>query len=291
MTPRRFALVGDPVSHSKSPAMHRAAFEALALPHTYEAVLVTAADLPAYVARVRSGDLGGFNVTIPYKRAVLEHVDVVDPSAMLAGAANTIYRDAGRVHATNTDVAALAGELRALGPDACASLSEKPVSGPPRKAVVLGAGGAARSAVVALGSDLSAHVVEVRARRGAPELAREMQSKLRDAGSKCEVSGRGLEPHADETIACVVQATSAGMTGADDGEAISSAIDWDHVPPRAIALDVVYAPADTSFLAAARVHGLRHANGLGMLARQGALALEVWLGRPAPYNAMLGALL
>jgi shikimate dehydrogenase len=80
------------------------------------------------------------------------------------------------------------------------------------------------------------------------------------------------------------------MTGADPGDAMASAVAWDALPPGAVALDVVYAPPETPFLAAARRRGLRSTNGLGMLARQGALALELWLGVPAPPGIMLAAL-
>jgi shikimate dehydrogenase len=92
-------------------------------------------------------------------------------------------------------------------------------------------------------------------------------------------------------VLTIVQCTSAGMTGADAGDAVANAVAWRALPVRAVAMDVVYAPPVTPFLRAATEHGLRHANGFGMLAMQGALAFELWLGAPAPYNAMLSALI
>jgi shikimate dehydrogenase len=80
------------------------------------------------------------------------------------------------------------------------------------------------------------------------------------------------------------------MTGADAGEPVAAAVAWNALPGDALALDVIYAPPETPFLAAARARGLRTANGLGMLARQGALAFELWLGIPAPLNVMRAAL-
>jgi shikimate dehydrogenase len=80
------------------------------------------------------------------------------------------------------------------------------------------------------------------------------------------------------------------MEGAEPGDGVAASIDWGALPPRAVALDVVYAPLETPFLRAASAHGFRCANGLGMLAMQGALAFELWLAVPAPYNAMLAAI-
>ena len=97
-------------------------------------------------------------------------------------------------------------------------------------------------------------------------------------------------PGSEALSLAVVQATSAGMTGADPGDPVAAVVAWEALPPDAVALDVVYAPPETPFLAAARSRGLRHASGLGMLARQGALAFELWLGVPAPFDVMRAAL-
>ena len=116
--------------------------------------------------------------------------------------------------------------------------------------------------------------------------------KLEELVGAATLSIEPLEPQpsVEPTVHFVVQATSAGMDGAEPGDGVANAIAWDDLPPRAAALDVVYAPPDTPFVAAARDHGIRASAGLGMLAWQGALALELWLGVPAPYDAMLAAL-
>src|SRR5262245_683652 len=111
----RFAVVGDPIAHSKSPRMHAAAYRALGMAHTYEAIRASADGLPGVVARLRAGELAGRNGPVPHKVAVLALADEVAPSARAVGAANTLVRDAaGRITAHNTDVPALADELRAL---------------------------------------------------------------------------------------------------------------------------------------------------------------------------------
>ena len=287
MSGLRFALLGDPVAHSKSPAMHAEAFRALGLPHTYEAVRVREDELGPWVAKLRSGAFEGFNVTVPHKRAVLAHVDVIHSCAALVGAANTLVRDEqGRVVAYNTDVMAIAEELRALAPD----LAEGATGA---TGLVLGTGGAARAAIIALAWGLGVRRILVRARRDATDLARELEAALQRAGRDVTLGAEALTANAgtEREVVYVVQATSAGMHGAEPGAPVAAAVAWAALPARAAALDVVYAPPETPFLGLAWDHGIRAAGGLGMLARQGALAFELWLHVPAPYGAMLGALM
>jgi shikimate dehydrogenase len=279
----RFGVVGDPIAHSKSPAMHAAAFRAMGLAHSYEAVRATSEELPAIVQALREGEWDGLNVTIPHKRAALALADEVDPSAALVGAANTLVRGPRGVVALNTDVPALAEELRALAPDRDWRRAN---------ALVLGSGGAARAAIVALAVELGAARVAVRARRAGDAFAAEMRGLVSRAGSKTTLASEPLGPSrgTEASLAAVVQCTSAGMAGADPGDAIAAAVSWSHVPPGAVALDVVYAPPETPFLQAAEARGLRAANGLGMLARQGAIAQRHWLGLEPPLDAMLASL-
>lgn len=287
----RFAVLGDPIAHSKSPAMHTAAYRTLGLPHRYEAIRAPVEDLPGLVAALRDGTFAGFNITVPHKKRILGLVDVVDSTASLVDAANTLVRaEDGRIHAYNTDTPALADELRELMPEAGLRWTG-------RSALVLGTGGAARSAVVALAVDLGVSVVHVRGRSLADpiqalKVREELEALVRRGGASTEiVTGKLAADRAiDGELSAVVQATSAGMSGADSGEALTSAVDFSALGARAVALDVVYAPPLTPFLRTAEAQGTRCANGLGMLVRQGALAFELWLRVPAPYNAMLAAI-
>jgi len=276
--PLRFALLGDPVAHSKSPLMHAAAFRALGVPHRYDAIRCTEDELEGHVAALRRGELAGLNVTVPHKRAVLRFVDHRADEVALAGAANTLVLEGDRVTAHNTDTAAITEELERLAPELRGN-----------RAVVLGSGGAARSAIVALCTDLGVTEVDVRVRTPNDALLRELTPLA--ASGKLTLSGLAPNTDFEREVHFVVQATSAGMTGADPGERVAAAIAWPALPPRAALLDVVYAPPVTPFVATAREHGLRVTSGLGMLAWQGALALELWLGVPAPFDAMLSALL
>src|SRR5262249_15248112 len=133
----RFGLIGHPVAHSVSPAMMRAAFDALGLPHSYEAIDVEGEGaLARAAASLRTGERAGLNVTVPHKRAVLAHVDAVGESAARAGAANVLAGEQGKIRAENTDAAAIVRVLEPLLPAR-------------RWALILGSGGAARAALLA----------------------------------------------------------------------------------------------------------------------------------------------
>jgi shikimate dehydrogenase len=280
VTARRFAVVGDPVSHSRSPAMHAAAYRALGLSLSYEAVRATPGELSSVVDALRRGSYDGLNLTVPHKERVLELVDELDASARGIGAANTLVRAAdGHIVAHNTDAPALAEELKRLaGPR---------VSWSEARGLVLGSGGTARAAIAAF-AKLGVREIIVRARAFEDRARRDRFVAAAPAAIVAQ-PWRVSASTEDATIA-VLQATSAGMTGADPGETVANVVDWGALPDDAVAIDVVYAPRDTPFLRAARARGLRYDDGLGMLARQGALAFELWLGMPAPLDAMREAL-
>jgi shikimate dehydrogenase len=265
----KFAVVGHPIAHSKSPAMHAAAYRALGLSHSYEAIDVSENDFPEFLRSLKSGDFQGINVTVPHKLRAFELADERAASAVAVGAANTLVRDAnGKITAHNTDARALRDELAALG-------GEKK-----DRALVIGAGGAARAAVVAL-HELGTKKIMVAARDlGAAK-------ELNAIGDIEIFSLHGAAHHAFDVI---VQATSAGMNGAADGEIVASCIDWKRVPKNAIAYDVIYAPRETAFLHAAKNASITAENGLGMLVRQGAIAFELWLGVAPPLEVMRRAI-
>jgi shikimate dehydrogenase len=208
-------------------------------------------------------------------------VDSVDDGARVAGAANTLVRSAdGKLTAYNTDAPALAAELRALG------RPERPWT--ETRALVLGSGGASRAAIVALAVHLGVRDIVVRARAFADAKRRDEFTATAPAPVTAEPWA--ASPASETRTGVLVQGTSAGMRGADDGETAASAVAWDALPGDAVAIDVVYAPRETPWLRAARARGLRSDDGLGMLARQGALALELWLGVEAPLEEMRAAI-
>jgi len=279
----KFAIFGHPIAHSISPIMHRAVFKALGLPHTYEAVDIDDLQhLHVMVDAIRQGTLAGANVTLPYKRAVLDFVERIDPSAENVGAANTLVRSRGRVVAYNTDAPGLADELRALGAVG-------------RTAAVIGAGGGARAAVAACIA-IGANVVAVTGRSwGGSEslVGSESADGFRTLGAlpcgwPIPNAADGSTSRLSEAMRLqwgdiaasadlIIQATSAGMKGADRGETVAAIVPWDRLRKDVIVYDLVYNPAETPFLRVARERGLRSAGGIGMLARQGAHAISLWL--------------
>lgn len=293
MTPLRFAVIGSPIAHSKSPAMHMAAYRSLGLPHVYEKLETSEAELAGRVDALRRGDFAGLNVTVPHKSRVLKLVDEIHPSAKATGAANTLVRTAeGRVRAHNTDMPAVADEITRLAGNAARLRGGV--------GIVIGTGGAARAAIVALASRLGLGRVLVRGRSlgetgHAVAYVREIDRILALAGGRGVAVALGADGlHApdkeDARLVAIIQATSCGMQGAAPGQVVADAVRWEHVPVDAVALDVVYAPQRTPFLERARARGLAADNGLGMLATQGALAFELWLGLPPPVAVMRAAI-
>lgn len=275
---RVYGLLGWPVAHSRSPAMLNAAFSATGFDGTYVRFPVEPHDLADAVRGLRALGVAGANITVPHKSAVLALLDSVDDEARGIGAVNTIVRLAhapGRegalLHGANTDVGGLVRALEEAG----AVLSGS-------RALVLGAGGAARAAVYGL-ARAGAHVT-VAARRA--EAARSLCGDvlaLSDAAALREALAR-----AD----LVVQATSATMHAGDDraARAFVDALPLDALRPGALVTDLVYAPRDTALLVAARTHGARTLDGTAMLLHQGALAFELWTGLRAPLDVMRAAL-
>jgi shikimate dehydrogenase len=286
---KRFLLLGHPVGHSVSPAIHGAAYRELGLPHQYEVVdCPSEADVRAQAERLRSGEVAGMNVTVPWKRVAFELCDRVDESAQRTGVCNVLALDAaGELVGSNTDARALAEEIAALHPA-------------PRRAAVIGAGGAAQAAVVACQSLGMSEVLV--GNRGwslsEPRSAwRRAQALVALGAELCawpESDGdrRPLSlPARIAQVDVIIQATSAGMRGAGPGQAVSDWIPWRELAPGAVAIDVVYNPPSTPFLEAARRAQVPCAGGLGMLVRQAAAALRIWLGStPGFRDPDLGAL-
>jgi shikimate dehydrogenase len=282
-TGKRFGVIGQPVGHSVSPAMMQAAFEAMGLPHSYEAMEVAKGSaLSQALAGLRAGVTAGLNVTVPHKRAACLLADDVAESARRCGAANVLVRgEGGRIRAENTDAAAI---VRVLG----ASLSAR------RSALILGSGGAARAAMIAC-EELGFRAVEITSRSWTtPEEAWERGKELPEIRARVTPEPWAAEWGEASLLGgretdLVIQATSAGMAGADPGEEVTEHVAWDALPAGAVAFDVVYRPRVTPFLEMARRRKLSGIDGLGMLVEQAALALTLWLGVDAPRDVMLAA--
>jgi shikimate dehydrogenase len=268
MSHRWACLLGNPVAHSLSPDLHNAAFQALHIDAHYEARLVTLDDLPEVVDELRSEPCLGANVTAPHKQAAVPLMDEVTEEVMALGALNTIVNREGRLIGGNTDAAGLARWMRLTGID--------PAGQP---AVVLGAGGAARSAVWAL-ADLGATAVVVlnRTVERAQSLVSTLQPRLRTVELTWGSLDEAREP-AKRPWRTVVNATSLGHHGS------APEVDPSWYSRDSVAIELAYNPPQTEFMVAARAAGARAENGLGMLVHQAALAFERWTGESAPMAA------
>ena len=249
---QRVALIGKPLRRRHSVVMHNAAFAAAGIDARYELMEIDAGDVPRFVEAARRHDFLGLGVTAPYKQVVAELVDEVEEDAVEIGAVNNVVRnDDGRLVGFNTDAPGfLAAAERALG---------RRVTG--TNVVVAGGGGVARA------------IVHACLKRGVARLTVGNRTVPARLGEHDAVPLDSEEFHeALETADLAVNATSVGMI--DAGMSFDVAVLRDD----ATVFDVVYVPAETALLAAARARGLKAANGSEMLIAQAAIAFERWTG-------------
>ncbi len=278
-------LIGDPVVHSRSPAMQNAALAALDLTIRYSAVHTTAAELPARIDALRGTEYLGANVTLPHKQAVVPLLDRIEAEAAAIGAVNTIYKDAsGALIGANTDAPGLLADLAAAGWQ----------PGTNQRVLILGASGAARAAAFALvGVGVGELSVANRSLARAETLLADVLIGL--------TNEQGLLPNgelppplvaldlADPDLPAVVAACDLLINATALGwHADETPLPNPSIGPTALVYDMVY--RETRLLREAAACGARTRNGLGMLVYQGALALERWTNRPAPLEVMRSAL-
>lgn len=263
-------VIGDPVEHSKSPAIHAFWLAKLGLDGDYRKTRVQVDALESYfVERRADGDWRGCNVTIPHKQAVPAYLDRLDPAAERIGAVNLVVREGDSLIGCNSDVAGFLEPLRPL-------LDRRHLF---RMARIIGAGGAAHAVADALWGEGFTLVIAAR------DLAKAEALRARfDPAHSYAASLAGFAEPTDFAfddrvgiLDLVVNTTPLGMTGQPPLK-----LDFSHVPPGSIVYDIVYSPLGTPLLAEARSRGLRTIDGLEMLVGQAAVAFEKFFGRAAP---------
>jgi shikimate dehydrogenase len=263
--PGRLGVLGWPVAHSRSPAMHEAAFAALGLTGwTYQRLPVPDHLFAETVRALGAAGFAGANVTIPHKEAALAVADEASELARTIGAANTLTFAGGRIEADNTDAPGLIAALE--GSDPLSEVDSRGPTPPPRRALVLGAGGSARAAVVAL----RGAGAEVAVWNRTADRARRLAADLRVTAVEAPVA-------ADLLVNC----TAVGLEDPDASPV--DAIEW------ATVVDLVYGDRETALVGAARAAGARVVDGLEVLVQQGALSFARWTGRRPPLEAMRAA--
>jgi shikimate dehydrogenase len=266
-TTRLAAVIGDPVRHSMSPAIHNAAFRATGLDWVFVALPVATGDVSRALAGMRALGIDGLSVTMPHKAAVAAAVDELDADAAALDAVNCVWRAGERLGGINTD-----------GPGFVASLADAGFSPAGRRCVVLGAGGAARAVVLALARSGAAEVSVVNRTAARAEAAAALAGDI----------GRVAPVEVVEEADLIVNATSVGM-GEQDRASGAMPLPGALVAPHHVVADLVVHPLDTTLLRHARSVGATPVDGAGMLVHQAALAFERWTGVPAPVDVMLGA--
>jgi shikimate dehydrogenase len=272
---KRAFVIGHPISHSRSPLIHGHWLQRHGIAGSYEAIDVAPAELPAFLARLRTGEFVGGNITIPLKERAVELCDTRDPEAEIIGAVNTLgLAPQGRIHGANTDHLGFAANLdqEAPGWDKGGGM-----------AIVIGAGGAARAVLLALAKrGLGPIHLLNRTQERATTLAQELAPRLGQpihAGPLNDL--KGLAPNAR----LLVNTSAMGMHGADE-----QSLPLDGLNREALVTDIVYAPLLTPLLQAAAGRGNRTVDGLGMLLHQAVPGFARWFGVTPEVTGELRAL-
>ena len=268
-----FAVIGDPIGHSKSPLMHNAAFRALGIDADYTAVHVTREGLPEFLESART-TLSGFNITVPHKNAVIPFLDGITPRAALAGSVNTVSVRDGKLFGDTTDATGLErAVMEAFG------LPLKSAN-----VCILGCGGVVRALVFHL-ADAGCARLRILNRTAEKAILLTNEILKHAPALDCGFASlndpltvrRGLEGSD-----LVIQCTSLGLRDGD-----GSPVDPDLIPASACLFDTIY--RETDILVRCRERGLRVSGGLPMLVHQGAESFRIWTGREAPVDVMRSA--
>ncbi len=267
-------LIGHPVSHSISPAIHNAAFFHLGLDYAYLAFDVREDKLEVGINALRTLNVKGFNVTMPHKQAVLPLLDEVMPEAQMIGAVNMVLHENGRLIGYNTD-----------GIGYVQALAEEGISISGKRIVIAGAGGGARSVAIRLALE---GVPEIVILNRTLDKAEEICSMIRKNVPSCKAEAvplteRGLSQQLMEAD-IFVNSTALGMHPYEDKSIIE---DPRMLHRELVVTDLIYNPRKTKLLQMAEEAGCKAVNGLGMLIRQGAAAFKIWTGVDMPVEALL----
>jgi len=270
---RIYGLIGYPVKHSLSPAMHNAAFQALDINAEYRLFPLKEDELKGFLMDLKKDNISGLNVTIPYKEKVIVFLDKISPEAKLIGAVNTIKVTQDRLEGFNTDGA---GFLKHLSGD----LKFIPAG---KNIAVIGAGGAARSLCVYLSKEKpkSICVFDVDKTKAAA-LISHLKEHFADIEFKQSDSAEGLNIKSSDLL---INATPIGMKETD-----ACLVAAESIPKDILVYDLIYNPRETKLLKIAKEKGAAVSNGLGMLLYQGIDAFELWTGQEAPREVMREAL-
>jgi shikimate dehydrogenase len=267
---RLAGVIGDPVRHSLSPALHNAAFSALGLDWAYVAFPVPAGRAREALVGAAALGIDGLSVTMPHKSMVAEALGRCSPTATTLGAVNTVVRKYDELIGENTDGQGFIDALR----------SEPGFEPSGRRCLVIGAGGAARAVVLALAEAGAAEVVVVNRTLDRGRAAAALAGAIGRTGQAAEIGDMDLVVHATPV------GMTAGSTSIGDSAHRPLLVEPDRLGAGQVLVDLVYQPATTALMEAAHRRGATAVNGVGMLVHQAALAFELWTGEGAPLEVM-----
>lgn len=263
---KTYAVIGDPIDHSFSPALHNAAFLFLGLDCTYIAYRIPKGELEYGVEALKKINIAGFNVTIPHKVDMMKFLDDVDNECKVVGATNTVVNENDCLKGYNTDVDGFLDPIKKRNIDSKGS-----------DVLLIGAGGAARAIIAGFGKEKARRItIANRTRERAEELVKfaqdiGLESDYLDLQSAGEVVNR---------YRFIVNATSVGLKG------ISCPISTRNIGKESIVYDIVYLPVETPLIDQSKNQGATIIYGWEMLLAQAMKSFEIWTGKPAPYQAM-----
>jgi len=263
---KTYAVIGDPIDHSFSPALHNAAFLFLGLDCTYIAYRIPKGELEYGIEALKKINIAGFNVTIPHKVDMMKFLDDADDICKKVGATNTVINNEGIFKGYNTDVDGFIEPIKMRKIDSSGS-----------DVLLIGAGGAARAIIVGFSNEKVRKItIANRTRQRADEMIRfthslGLESEYLDLESAGEEAGK---------YKFVVNATSIGLKG------MGCPISTRNIGKNTIVYDIVYVPVETPLIEKSKSQGATIIYGWEMLLAQAMKSFQIWTGRPAPYEAM-----
>ena len=269
---RTYCIIGDPIDHSLSPAIHNAAFTTLGLNCSYIAFRVQEGQLKQSMDSLRAINIGGFNVTMPHKVTVLEYVDSSDRIVEKVGAANTVNNESGKFHAYNTDVVGFIGPLHQRKVD---------LSG--YEVLILGAGGAARAVAVALAQEKGIAKINILNRN--MDRSTNLANVVNDLGLTANIISQDEIQKIAFRSNLIINTTPLGMKNEE------SLIKSSSISKESIVYDIVYRPIETKLLENAKTAGAQIIYGYEMLLEQAIASFKIWFRIDPPIESMKKVLL
>ncbi|MDE1863146.1 MAG: shikimate dehydrogenase [Thaumarchaeota archaeon] len=263
---RTYAVIGDPIDHSLSPALHNASFAFLGLDCTYIAYRIPKGELEAGISDLKKINIAGFNVTIPHKVDMMRLLDEADEECRAVGATNTVVNNDGYLKGYNTDVWGFLDPVRKRKID-CSGMD----------VLIVGAGGAARAIVAGLAKEKAGRITIANRTAERAESLAKFAEKLGVESDCVDIATAG---ETADKYKFIINATSVGLKGT--GLPISTR----KITKGTIVYDIVYMPVETQLIVEAKERGAAIIYGWEMLLAQAMKSFEIWIGRPAPYEAM-----